>query len=148
MSKPKEMKTLETIIDRDVPFEKRAEFKKSLKKLMGESVSSKGAISDKEMKAMKDAVKGSGIAGGGVKGASEAVTPQKKRYGGAMMMRAKGKANGGAMMMKAKGKAAGGVMNGMMMRAKGKAAGGAMKSKAKSSPVRAPSSKNSGLYGR
>lgn len=39
-------------------------------------------------------------------------------------------------------------MNGMMMRAKGKAAGGAMNSKAQSSPVRAPSSKNSGLYGR
>ena len=179
MSKPKEIKTLETIIDRDVPFEKRAEAKKFLKKLMGESVSSKGAISDKEMKAFKDAAKGSGIAGGGVKGASEAVTPQKKRSGGGMMMRAKGYAKGGAGkmktkgyakggagkkedamqvmiavgkpkagMMKAKGKAAGGAMNGMMMRAKGKAAGGAMKSKAKSSPVRAPSSKNSGLYGR
>ena len=148
MSKPKEMKTLETIIDRDVPFEKRAEFKKSLKKLMGESGSSKGAISDTEMKAMKDAFNGSGRAGGGVKGASEAGTPKKKRTVGEMMRSAKGKASEGVLMTKRTGKAAGGVMNGMMMRAKGKAAGGAMKSKAKSSPVRAPSSKNSGLYGR
>lgn len=86
--------------------------------------------------------------------------------GGAGKMKTKGYAKGGAGkkedamqvmiavgkpkagMMKAKGKAAGGAMNGMMMRAKGKAAGGAMKSKAKSSPVRPPSSKNSGLYGR
>jgi hypothetical protein len=130
MSKPKEMKTLETIIDRDVPFEKRAEFRKMLQKLMTDSGGSKGSISDKEMKAMKDAVKGAGIAGGGVKGAAKPVKPQKKGTGG---------------YMKAKGKNAGGAM---MMRAKGKAAGGAMKSKAKSSPVRAPSRKNSGLYGR
>jgi len=81
--------------------------------------------------------------------------------GSIMKMKAKGYARGGAGKampkpqkksnggyMKAKGKAAGGVMNGMMMKAKGKAAGGAMKSKAKSSPVRAPSNKNSGLYGR
>lgn len=146
MSKPKEIKTLETIIDRDVPYEKRAEMKKFLKKLMQESGSSKGAVSDKELKAMKDAVKGSGVAGGGVKGAAKAMKPQKKSNGG--YMKAKGKALGGAMMMRAKGKATGGAMNGMMMRAKGKAAGGAMKSKAKSSPVRSPSNKNSGLYGR
>ena len=92
---------------------------------MQESGSSKGAVSDKELKAME---------------------PQKKSNGG--YMKAKGKALGGAMMMRAKGKATGGAMNGMMMRAKGKAAGGAMKSKAKSSPVRSPSNKNSGLYGR
>lgn len=129
MSKPKEIKTLETIIDRDVPYEKRAEMKKMLKKLMQESGSSKGAVSDKELQTMKDAVKGTGIAGGGVKSVAKAVKPQKKSGGG---------------YMKAKGKALGG----MMMRAKGKAAGGAMKSKAKSSPVRAPSRRNSGLYGR
>jgi hypothetical protein len=129
-TKPKEIKTLETIIDRDVPYEKRAEMKKMLKKLMQESGSSKGAVSDKELKAMKDAVKGSGVAGGGVKSAAKALKPQKKSGGG--YMKAKGKALGGA----------------MMMRAKGKAAGGAMKSKAKSSPVRSPSRKNSGLYGR
>ena len=62
------------------------------------------------------------------------------------VMIAVGKPKGG--MKKAKGKAAGGAMNGMMMKAKGKAAGGAMKSKAKASPVRSPSKKNSGLYGR
>jgi hypothetical protein len=39
-------------------------------------------------------------------------------------------------------------MKGGGMATKGYARGGAMKSKAKSSPVRAPSSKNSGLYGR
>ncbi len=39
-------------------------------------------------------------------------------------------------------------MKGGGMATKGYAKGGAMKSKAKSSPVRAPSSKNSGLYGR
>lgn len=133
MSKPKEIKTLETIIDRDVPYEKRAEMRKMLKKLMQESGASKGAASDKELQTMKDAVKGTGIAGGGVKNAAKAVKPQKKSGGG---------------YMKAKGKALGGAMNGMMMRAKGKAAGGAMKSKAKSSPVRSPSRKNSGLYGR
>jgi hypothetical protein len=104
--------------------------KKMLKKLMQESGSSKGADSDKELKAMKDAVKGSGVAGGGVKSAAKALKPQKKSGGG--YMKTKGKALGGA----------------MMMRAKGKAAGGAMKSKAKSSPVRSPSRKNSGLYGR
>jgi len=125
-----------------------------LKILMGE-MDVTGSVSDKELKAMKEALTGAGASGGGMKKAMEAMRktvkgaisdkemsamkqtaqPQKKRYGGDMMMRAKGKA-------------AGGVMNGMMMRAKGKAAGGAMKSKAKSSPVRAPSSKNSGLYGR
>ena len=46
-------------------------------------------------------------------------------------------------MMKAKGKAMGGAM-----KTKGYAKGGAMQSKAKSSKVRAPSNKNSGLYGR
>lgn len=68
-------------------------------------------------------------------------------------------AEGGSIMkMKTKGSAKGGAgmvmptpvrknYGGSMM-PKGKAAGGAMKSKAKSSPVRAPSSKNSGLYGR
>lgn len=133
MSKPKEIKTLEVIIERDVPYEKRAAYKKMLKKLMQESGASKGAVSDKELQTMKDAVKGSGVAGGGVKNASKAVTPQKKKNGG---------------YMKAKGKATGGAMNGMMMKAKGKAAGGAMKSKAKASPVRSPSKKSSGLYGR
>jgi hypothetical protein len=138
-----------------------------LKILMGE-MDVTGSVSDKELKAMKEALTGAGASGGGMKKAMEAMKktvkgaisdkemsamkqaakPQKKRNGGGMMMRAKGKANGGAMMMKAKGKAAGGAMNGMMMRAKGKAAGGARKNKAKSSPVRAPSSKNSGLYGR
>ena len=54
--------------------------------------------------------------------------PVQKKYGGSMM--SKGRATGGVMMPK------------------GKATGGAMKSKAKSSSVRAPSSKNSGLYGR
>lgn len=86
--------------------------------------------------------------------------------GSIMKMKTKGYAKGGAgkkksspskgsvsdkefeAFKKAKGKAMGGTMNGMMMRAKGKAAGGAMNSKAQSSPVRAPSSKNSGLYGR
>jgi len=76
-----------------------------------------------------------------------------------MKMKTKGYKKGGVasgMKMKAKGKAAGGLMQGMTMRAKGKAVGGAMKSKggakggvkAKSSSMRAPSNKNSGLYGR
>ena len=124
-----------------------------LKILMGE-MDVTGSVSDKELKAMREALTGAGASGGGMKKAMEAMKktvkgaisdkemsamkltakPQKKRYGGGMM--------------KAKGRAAGGAMNGMMMRAKGKAAGGARKNKAKSSPVRAPSSKNSGLYGR
>jgi hypothetical protein len=70
--------------------------------------------------------------------------------GSIMKMKTKGYAKGGvgvAMPTPVK-KMGGGSMGGMMMKAKGKAAGGAMKSKAKSSPVRAPSNKNSGLYGR
>lgn len=81
--------------------------------------------------------------------------------GGAGKMKTKGYAKGGAGkkedamqvmiavgkpkagMMRAKGKAMGGAM-----KTKGYAKGGAMGSKAKSSPVRPPSSKNSGLYGR
>ena len=102
----------------------------------------------------------------GVGGKPTNVSTFAAEGGSIMKMKTKGYAKGGANkkeeamqvmiavgkpkagMMRAKGKAAGGAINGMMMRAKGKAAGGAMKSKAKSSPVRAPSSKNSGLYGR
>ena len=64
-----------------------------------------------------------------------------KKEDAMQVMIAVGKPKGG--MMKAKGKAMGGAM-----KTKGYAKGGAMKSKAKSSPVRAPSNKNSGLYGR
>lgn len=78
--------------------------------------------------------------------------PRKMKTGG---MATKGYRKGGApskgavsdkefeKFKKARGKAMGGAM-----KTKGYAKGGAMKSKAKSSPVRAPSSKNSGLYGR
>lgn len=93
----KEIKTLETIIDRDVPFEKRKEFKKFLKALKGEV---KGGASDKEMDAFKGSAEGLGVSGEGKK------------------------------------------------KVEGKAAGGAIKSKATSSSTRAPSRKNSGLYGR
>jgi hypothetical protein len=70
--------------------------------------------------------------------------------GSIMKMKTKSYAKGGAgvAMPTPVKKMGGGSMGGMMMRAKGKAAGGAMKSKAKSSPVRSPSNKNSGLYGR
>ena len=50
--------------------------------------------------------------------------------------------------MKTGGMATKGYAKGGAMKTKSYAKGGAMKSKAKSSPVRAPSSKNSGLYGR
>ena len=75
--------------------------------------------------------------------------------GSIMKMKTKSYAKGGApskgavsdkefeKFKKARGKAMGGAM-----KTKGYAKGGAMQSKAKSSPVRAPSSKNSGLYGR
>jgi hypothetical protein len=173
MSKSKELKTLETIIDRDVPFEERAKMRRFLKKLMDKSGGTKGAVSDKEMKAMKEAAKGSGIGGGGVK---KTAKPQKKKYGGSMKakgmamggkMKAKGMKAGGKMKakgmamggkMKAKGMAMGGKMKakgmamGGKMKAKGMAMGGKMKAKgmAKARPakMRAPSNKNSGLFGK
>lgn len=79
--------------------------------------------------------------GGAMKTKGYAKGGAGKKEDAMQVMIAVGKPKGG--MMKAKGKAMGGAM-----KTKGYAKGGAMKSKAKSSPVRAPSNKNSGLYGR
>lgn len=112
---------------------------------------SKGSISDAELKELRRAIVGSGLEGGGLK---NTMKPQKKKYGGSM--KAKGMAMGGK--MKAKGMAMGGKMKakgmamGGKMKAKGMAMGGKMKAKgmAKARPakMRAPSNKNSGLFGR
>lgn len=86
----------------------------------------------------------------GVGGKPTNVSTFAAEGGSIMKMKTKGYAKGGAgkkedatQVMIAVGRPGSG-----MMKAKGKAAGGAMKSKATSNSVRAPSNKNSGLYGR
>ena len=100
---------------------------------------SKGAVSDKEFEKFKKA-KGKAM-GGAMKTKGYAKGGAGKKEDAMQVMIAVGKPKAG--MMRAKGKAMGGAM-----KTKGYAKGGAMGSKAKSSPVRPPSSKNSGLYGR